>query len=407
MYTVPFALRRPFLLARDVMVDRDRPDLRRLSDISDPEHFVWAILPHAARTFSACIALLPGRAARVAAVAYLYCRMLDTYEDLLEAASEREEALRSFGERFGASVRGPRASKAGSSATVPDGPRAAAGAVGTAAPASGAARAKAAGLLAAPRIAEGRGRDLRDATHLLLVERHALVDRVYLTLAQRERELIQTLVHDMSEGMRWSSATFHRQSGVLENEAQLARYCRNVLGHPVRFASRLLRLCQVGDAGLPEQVGRDAMTVGEMVQLANVTRDIEKDLRRGIAYHPLLKEDLGRSVDGDADLVERVRVVREQLLLMALRRAPAYRRLVEFVSPRPLSLARASAVLMMLFTDRYFRSCARRAGRAVWGGRRAGVRLILEALPAACSRRWARRVLCGIEQDFLRAAALA
>ena len=39
----------------------------------------------------------------------------------------------------------------------------------------------------------------------------------------------------------------------------------------------------------------DCMLAGEMVQLANVTRDIEKDLRRGVADHPALKADLGRS----------------------------------------------------------------------------------------------------------------
>ena len=40
---------------------------------------------------------------------------------------------------------------------------------------------------------------------------------------------------------------------------------------------------------LSEREREDAMRVGEMVQLANITRDIEKDLRRGIAYDLALK----------------------------------------------------------------------------------------------------------------------
>ena len=57
MSAVPFALRRPWLLVRDILIDRDRPDLERLRGVSEPDRFVWGILPHAARTFSACIAM--------------------------------------------------------------------------------------------------------------------------------------------------------------------------------------------------------------------------------------------------------------------------------------------------------------------------------------------------------------
>ena len=56
---LPFALRRPWLLLRDLWVDRDEPDLDKLRETRAPERFLWAILPHAARTFSACIAMLP------------------------------------------------------------------------------------------------------------------------------------------------------------------------------------------------------------------------------------------------------------------------------------------------------------------------------------------------------------
>jgi len=300
-------------------------------------------------------------------VGYLYCRMNDTYEDLVVDPDERDVALRDFAARL--------------AEATPE-----------------------TGVPPAPPIHTNSAKDGRDASHLLLVERCGQVDEVYLTLEPEVRRLINRLVTDMAEGMRWSSATFHRQGGVLEDEEQLVRYCRNVLGHPVLFASRLLHYQQTGEPELPDEIAQDAMTVGEMVQLANITRDIEKDLLRGVAYHPLLREDLARAVDTDPELAERVRAVREELMLMALRRAPAYQPLIEFLSPRRISMARASGVLMMQFTDRYYRSCARRAGHEPWGKRYSGGRLILSALPATWSRNRARKVLGGIERDFLRAA---
>ena len=357
---IPFAIRRPVLLARYMAVDREHPDLDRLAAIDDPERFLWAILPHAARTFAPCIVLLPARIATAVAVAYLYCRMLDTYEDLIVDPAERDAALAGFASRLKAP---------------------------------------------APPIRGHRARDARDATHLLLVERHDMVDRVHETLDPEVQALTRTLVQEMAEGMRWSSRAFERQGGVIETDEQLARYCRCVIGQPVLFASRVSRWARTGVPTLPEEVEKDAMTVSEMIQLANITRDIEKDLRRGIAYHPRLRNDLGGGVDGGPGLDERVRSVREELLTTALSRAPAYRRLVDYIGCGRISLVRASGVLMMLFTDRYFRRCALRAGRPAWGRHRPGWRLILSAIPAAWSKLWTTHVLSRIERNFLRAAS--
>ena len=363
---LPFALRRPWLLARDLTEDRERPDLERLRAIQDPDRFVWAILPHAARTFSACIAILPAWAARASAVAYLYCRMLDTYEDLVPASDAREAALRAFAARLDPTRGSP--------------------------------------IGAAPAIASSTARDARDRAHLLLVERCTLVDAAYARLPADVRAVVGAHARDMAEGMCWSSRTFDEQGGVLRDEEQLARYCRNVLGNPVVFVVRLLRLRRTGSAELPPDVYADAMATGEMIQLANVTRDIEKDLRRGIAYHPALADGLGKDPARDQALAERVREVRAELLRTALSRAPAYRRLVREMAPHAISMARASAVLMMLFTDRYFRACAKRVGITPWSGPNATASLLLRSFPATFSRRWTERVLARIERNFERQA---
>ncbi len=355
-----FAFGRPRRLLRDLFTDRAHPDLAALAAIDDPQRFVWAILPHAARTFSSTIGLLPRPLAEASAVGYLYCRMLDTYEDLVPDAEERERALGVFATRLE---------------------------TGTPAPAIGAHLAL----------------DPRDEAHLLLVRRCTLVDQAYAQLAAPAQALIRTLVAEMAAGMRWASQTFAAQGGVLENKAQLGRYCHYVLGEPVLFAARLLARHHGSDAPLARETEADARAVGTLIQLANVTRDIEKDLARGVAYHPALRDDLGSPPTGEAVQTERIRAVRAELLDHALERAPAYRRLVEALAPRGIRMARASALLMLLFTDRYFSGCAKRVGRPAWVKRHSSARLILTALPAALSRRWSNRLLRRIEVRLLAA----
>jgi len=363
----PFWIRRPFLVLKDALADRERPDLAALARIDDPERFVWAILPHAARTFSACIALLPSRAALPAAVAYLYCRMLDTYEDLVSNRTEREASLLAFAARLDCAIADKH-------------------------------------LPPAPSIAAANDCDERDRSHLLLVQRSALVDRLFVSFDDSTRRVVGDLVRDMAEGMRWSSETFASQGGVLDGEEQLARYCRHVLGNPVIFTVRLLRLGRGLDTSLGPDESARAMRVGEMGQLANVTRDLEKDLRRGIAYDASLRADLGRDVRGDAAAMERVRFVRERLLRMALVRAPSYGRMVEGMRLPRVSLARASAVVMLLFTERYFRSCARRVGLPQWSGPDSAAAIFVRGFLAWASRHRAAREIARVEGAFLECA---
>lgn len=355
---------RAYLIARNLLTSRERPDLGRLAAIDDPQQFVWSILPHAARTFSACIAILPRRLALPAAVGYLYCRMLDTYEDLVPEHDKRDVALRAFAARLGDSTLPP-----------------------------------------APAIETATDTDDRDRSHLLLVRKSRLVDELFLSFPEPTRAVVRDLVHDMAEGMRWSSATFEADGGVLDGEAHVAQYCRNVLGNPVVFSVRLMRLEHGASPDVAPHELEDAMRVGEMVQLANITRDVEKDLRRGIAYDASLRADLGRdALNGDRALTERCRVVRERLLRMALQRAPSYGRIIEALELPRFSVARASAVLMLLFTERYFRGCARRVGLVAWEGPSSITALLRRTMATTFSPRRARREIARVEAAFLDAA---
>jgi phytoene/squalene synthetase len=290
-------LRRLQMITRGLTARRSHPDLESLASESDPERFLWAVLPHAARSFAASIVVLRTSESRVAAVAYLYARMLDTYEDLLPPESDRPAALRAFAARLSAAIPPP---------PMP--------------------------------IPETLAIDDRDRLHILLVHKAELVDAVYNTLPPHQRQEIADLIHSMAEGMAWSSDRLSDQGGVLLDDVQLFRYCHQVIGYPAMFSLRLL-------TGADAQMSADTEAVSEMIQLANITRDIEKDLSRGIAYVPNLRSHLHTAAP------TAVRVARERLLDLALARAPAYQRLYQGADVAGRPSARLAAVVMILFID--------------------------------------------------------
>lgn len=347
----PFWMRRPGLLLEGLRADRDRPDLDALRELQPAERFVWGILPHAARSFAPCIVALPGRLALPAAVAYLYCRVLDTYEDLIDDPARRDAALASLADRLDAVCAG------GGSAEV-------------------------------VRVSFA-SQDQRDAAHALLADESLRLDGLLRGMDAPVQRMIADLVRDMSAGMRWAGGVFDAQAGVLADGAQLRTYCDAVLGNPIRFAARLFDWGGGGEGALSGELEAAAMDVGEFLQLANITRDIEKDLARGVAYHPSLAADVGAS--GRAGLDGRVMSVRVALLDRALGLAPAYTRLVEGLS-LGAGWKSVSAILMLRLTERYYRGCGARVGVAE--SLRSGVgRLVWSAWPALVSRTWTQRQL--------------
>jgi phytoene/squalene synthetase len=343
-------------LLRGLTVDRRRPDLTALARETSPDRFVWQVLPHAARSFAASIVVLPEEKARAAAVAYLYCRMLDTYEDLIPDPSASIAELNRFADRFGSTP-----------------------------------------MTEPTRLEQSLARDQRDLVYLLLIDQCHLVDRVFGTLAPESQTQIADLVRSMADGMAWSTDAFSKQGGVLEDQEQLALYCRNVIGYPALFT-----LDQVAGREIPSGAREDALLVSEMIQLANVTRDIERDLQRGVSYHPALKPYLGTS-GYEAGSQAVVREVREEYLAMALGRAPAYRRLFEGLELGGTAPVRIAAVLMLLFTDLHYRGCALRTGHSPWRGPSSRLQVVARSVPAMISPAWAAHTVRRVERDFLGA----
>jgi len=352
-------------LLQNLRSDRNRPPLERLASIEEPERFTWEVLPYAARTFSFCIALLPRRTARPLAVAYRYCRMLDTCEDLPRAVAEKEAALRAMVDRFD----------------------------GAAAPRP------------APRLADdGLARDERDRVYLLLLRHAERVDRCFFTLPAAQREEIVRLVRRMGEGMIWAVRTFAEQGGALDGHEQLTRYCFEVLGNPLLFAEEMQRL----EMGLVPEVDarrRELVAaVGEAIQLANVARDLEKDSAAGVCYDPTLRA--GASAPPPAAIA----AVRGRLLGRAIVLGRAFRPYMEGVPTPRFSLARGAGLALLLFTLAFWQGTARRLGLALFenSSHVTPLRATVWIVRAVFSRCGADGVLARIEGAFAHAeAALA
>jgi phytoene/squalene synthetase len=227
-------------LCRNLFADRRRPPLDRLSAETDPARFVWSVLPHAARSFGLAIAFLPGALARPLAAAYLWCRALDTIEDLARDDAAREAGFRALL----LCVRGEGPPPTSPRATI---------------------------------------QDDRDRAHLLLLRRAPLLLRYTEALSAESRARIVALVETMARGMEAAARKRRETGGLLDAGKDREAYCRAVLAEPLLFAEAELR-ATCGDPPL-DATRRDlAHAAGELIQLANVCRDVEKDLARGVAY---------------------------------------------------------------------------------------------------------------------------
>ncbi len=310
-------------LLENLRADRHRPPLAQLDAIADPERFCWAVLPYAARSFSFCIAVLPPRMARTLCVAYHYCRMLDTCEDLPRDAAAKEAALAAFVARF--------------EALGADG--------GKPPPVQ---------LAPPPPLDGALARDPRDAVYLLLLARAERVDRCFAALPPAHRAVVVRLVRRMGAAMRAAVATFAAQGDTLRDAQQLSVYCFGVLGQPMRFAEELACVEAGRSADLPEERVALAAAVGEAIQLANVARDLEKDTAHGLCYLPELAA-AGRPAAPETIAAARRELLERSLLLGA--RFDDW--LIGVPSPR-FSLARAGGLLMALFTLRFWQATADR-----------------------------------------------
>jgi phytoene/squalene synthetase len=195
---------------------------------------------------------------------------------------------------------------------------------------------------------------------------------------------------------------FEAQAGSLRGAGQLSEYCNAVLGNPIRFAARLFQWRSGRGVELGASVEAAARDVGEFLQLANITRDIEKDLLRGVSYHHELSGLAREQATSDSDLI---RAARAALCDRALSLASSYLDLVDGMQLKR-GLMSASALMMLRFTEQHYRRTAALVG--VKGESVSGLKsAIWRSLPAAISGAWARaqmessvQVLTGLREEL-------
>jgi len=227
--------------------------------------------------------------------------------------------------------------------------------------------------------------DRRDEAHALLADQIDRLDVLFQGFPAPVQVALIDLVKDMSLGMSWASGVFESQDGALCGQEQLSEYCLAVLGNPIRFAARLFQWRAGRGIDLGRDVEQAATDVGEFLQLANITRDIEKDLLRGVCYHEGLAQLASSRSASDTELI---RSVRAALTDRAISLAPAYLRLVEGMGLKA-GLMSASALMMLRFTELHYQGTLTLVGvSGVEAGRARGA--ILASLPGAISGRWAK-----------------
>jgi phytoene/squalene synthetase len=299
--------RRLLRVARNLLANRSDPPLDRLEAEQDPERFLWRMLPHAARTFSLAIAVLPPDLGRSIGIAYLCCRLLDTVEDLARDPEERDrmfDAVAAFA-RDGRPL---------------------------------------------PEMSAAWIQDSRDRAHLMLLRRSDLVARLLASLPAAPRGRIAGLVERMAAGMRRAARLRDASGGVVSGEER-SLYCQAVLSEPLIFAECELRGARGLDPDLPQDRRAPALEVGELIQLANVCRDVEKDLRRGVAYDASLAPWITRPAELPAAAAEAVRrAILERVASLS-------RSIVPYFTGLPLrgiSAARGASLVMLITTAKFF-----------------------------------------------------
>jgi phytoene/squalene synthetase len=348
--------RRILRVARNLLADRRDPPLDELERETDPDKFLWRMLPHAARTFSLAIAVLPNRLARTIGVAYLCCRILDTVEDLARDVAERDRM-------FEAAVTLAR-----------DG-------------------------TPLPPLGQVAIQDARDRAHLVLVRRSALVAQLLASLDPAARARSAGLGSRWAAGMT-RAAGVRAAAGGLVSGTERERYCRAVLSEPLLFAEGELRCAR----GLPPELPADrqaaGLEVGELVQLANVCRDVEKDLARGVAYDDALAAWVGRAADAPAAVVA---AVRRRILDRVAGLSGA---VVPFFTGLPfgaVSGSRGASLVLLITTARFFQKVNATLDppplvrTALPAGYRAAAVCAAGALSRAFARRSVERAASGLQ----------
>lgn len=222
---------------------------RGFSAKNRPVHWL-PLLKQVSRSFYLSIRLLPARVRRPIGLAFLACKTADTIADTtLIPAPKRLQLLEHFREL----IRHPRSATAREIVTALD--------------------------------AEENG---SDGERRLLQAFPELIDALQ-TLPTPDREQIQWLVLELTEGMRLDLSFFGGANGklkALQSFQGLDQYTYYVAGIVGRFWTRMMRNHFRFAHDFDEAVEKTGENLGKGLQWVNILRDLPRDLRQGRCYIP-------------------------------------------------------------------------------------------------------------------------
>lgn len=266
--------------------DRHNFNINEIKNILDDKEFIYAILPYVARTFALSIVVLPDKISIPAALGYCYCRILDTFEDMIFLPKMREKAISLMPKILKKLMNNKKVNINN--------------------------------ILKYEKYLVKTKK--KDEMYCLLVQEIERINNVFLEQDPIIQKMIYNLVKKMAKGMNDCTGKFkEKNDNITKNH--IKKYCKSVLGYPLLFIFQLLNWINGNKNPMNIKYKEKLYDISQFIQLANVTRDIEEDLLNNVVYHNLLQPykyiRKNRNLDNPI-LQKKIKQVRKELIIQAL-----------------------------------------------------------------------------------------
>ena len=248
-------MRKVWLVLNCIFKNRHDFNIGDLESIRDNHDFIYAMLPYVARAFSLSIVVLPEKLCVPAALGYCYCRILDTFEDMLPDPTMRSDALRAVPRLLRKIIKGD----------------------------NYVADAQMLSRCEQQLVQTKR----KDAAYCLLVREIYRINQVFGQQDFAVKHLVYRLVKKMSRGMVKNTADYKEKTEKITDK-KIEDYCKSVIGYPLMFIYQLLQWDKGNQDFMHVNHRKDIIKFSQFIQLANITRDVEEDLLNNVVYHDLL-----------------------------------------------------------------------------------------------------------------------
>lgn len=276
------------LVYRCIFKDRHNFNIQQLEKIKQDNIFIYEILPYVARSFALSIVVLPDQLSIPAALGYCYCRILDTFEDMLVDPVMRQSALQTTRYMLKKIIDGNNYNNELDNICYYE--------------------------------SELVKTKKKDEAYCLLVREIYRINRVFSKQDSAVKKMIYILVKKMSKGMIKNTGDYKENNNNITDK-KIRQYCKSVLGYPLLYVCQLIQWYNGNPYYLHVKHKKEIIYFSQFIQLANITRDIEEDLLNNVVYHNLLlcyKNKENRKNLEDPILKMKISNARRELMLKAI-----------------------------------------------------------------------------------------